>query len=220
MSLTLGTSIPSISGYDDDPWSAFAYFDQTLDGDHLDERASTSAAGSTQSSPANIFSSHEPTIATKPTSNGTDYIQYNHRYRKEAEFTYATSLCATYGSASEEEIEHDDPLHATLLGTGGWVSSHHVQDQCLRRRENTKIRLSKDLPRRLKKPTIVLHQSDHVSTNDEQEFERHLDPVPISEPKGTVLTCAKSSSSDCLQSINAFFVAYHCSTILCLYWFA
>lgn len=155
MSTDPRTSVISIVARGDDPWSALD-LNRYHDEDCLSQ-ASSSTTASTGSIPADVFSSHEPTIVTKPTSNGTDYPGYSYKYKDEADVIYATSLSASHGSASEIEVEHDDAPHDSFLHMGGWMSSYEAQDQCLRRPKYAKIRLSKNLPYRKKFP-IDLHQ--------------------------------------------------------------
>lgn len=158
----------SIAARNDDPWSALD-LNRYHDEDRLSQASSPTTA-STGSIPADVFSSHEPTIVTKPTSNGTEYPGYNYKYKDEADVTYATSLSASHGSASEIEVEHDDAPHDSFLHMGGWMSGHESQDHCLRRPKYAKIRLSKDLPYRKKFP-IDLHQDERCFTSVDQEID-------------------------------------------------
>ena len=184
MNPDLRTSIAFVVARDNDPWNALAHLNEHLDEDHLSQ-ASSSVTTSVGSSPAAMFSSREPSIVTKPTSNGTDYSVYNEENEDKVDITYAASLSATYGSESEAEVEHDDALHDTLLGTGAWSSSHQAQGQCLRRRHNARIRLSKDLPHRFKKLPLVLHQHNQRGTFTHRETESITNIVPASHEEGT-----------------------------------
>jgi hypothetical protein len=178
----------SIVARGDDPWSALD-LNRYHDEDHLSQ-ASSPTTTSTGSVPADVFSSHEPTIVTKPTSNGTDYPGCNYKYKGEADVTYATSLSASHGSASELEVEHDDTPHDSLAHMGGWMSGHQAQDQCLRRPKYAKIRLSKNLPYRKKFP-IDLHQNGRDLTSVDREIDSLSEsPVKsscVSQEKGTSL---------------------------------
>ena len=177
----------SIVAHDDDPWSALD-LNRYHDEDCLSQASSSTT--STGSVPADVFSSHEPTIVTKPTLNGTEYPGYNYRYKDQADVTYATLLSASHGSASEVEVERDDAPHDSFLHMGGWMSNHQAQDQCLRRPKYAKIRLSKNLPYRKKFP-IDLHQygRDLTSTNQEIDLpsESSVEQSLTSQEKGTRL---------------------------------
>lgn len=166
----LEASIPLIIASDDDPWTTLACRNEPLSGDRLSQ-ASSSATTSVGSSPTAVFSSREPSIVTKPTSYGTSYPAHGYNKQGKADSTYAASLSATRGSGSEAEVELDDALHTTLLGTGAWLSSPQAQGQVLRRREHARIRLSEVLHLRHKKPTIILHQRDRDVASSHQVAE-------------------------------------------------
>lgn len=220
MSPNLPESITSITDRDD-PWSVFACFDETLVIRRLDEVSSSSASGSTRSLLADVFSNHGPTVVTQPTSNGTNYIWYNQKHGENTEVTHATSLSAFHGSVSEEEIDSEDLLQAALIGTGAWVPSRPTQGQCLRRHENAKIRLSKDLPRRRKKPMIVLHQVDREPAAVESVTALPTNTTPAPAMRSMLVhmpyICCKSNHP---QDQGALLVACLDCTALCLYGFA
>lgn len=146
-----------IIAHDEDPWNALAHNSVELYEDYT-SRSPSSAATSVGSISAAVLSSREPSIATKPTSYATDYPIHNQQQEGKASITYAASLSATHGSGSEADAEHDDLLHADLVGTGAWSSDHRSQESCLRKRENARPRLSETLPHRRKKPCVIIHQ--------------------------------------------------------------
>ncbi|KAF1922970.1 uncharacterized protein M421DRAFT_335609 [Didymella exigua CBS 183.55] len=145
--------------HEDTPWTAVACHNRYLDEKHLSQSPSLADA-SLESSPTALFSTREPSITTKPTSYGTDYLGHGQNKKSKADTTYTASLSATHGSGSEAEAEagHDNALDATLFGAGAWSTSHQGQGQSLRRHEHARVRLSKSLPYRIKKPPVVLHQ--------------------------------------------------------------
>lgn len=206
----------SIFARDDDPWSAL---DLNLyhDGDRLSQ-ASSSTIESTGPVPAHVFSSHEPTIVTKPTSNGTDYPGYNYKYKDQADVTYATSLSASHGSASEIDVEHDDAPHDSFLHMGGWMSDHQAQDQCLRRPKHAKVRLSKNLPYRKKFP-IDLHQHGRDLTSVDQGIdlpsESSVKSSLGSQDKSTHLISIERPEANFTQPLGVFFTAYRFTTMSC-----
>ncbi|KAF2994182.1 hypothetical protein E8E13_001841 [Curvularia kusanoi] len=165
VSLVSDVASISIVARDDDPWTPFAPHDEHFEEECLSQ-ASSSVTASTRPSAHDVFDSHEPTIVTQPTSYRATYPGYNYRYKSEADVTYATSLSASHGSVSEDEAEHD-----TFRHIGGWVSSQPAQGQALRRRENTKVRLSKRLPGRVKKPPVDIHQPVRGFSLAERETE-------------------------------------------------
>ncbi|UPX15587.1 uncharacterized protein EKO05_0006031 [Ascochyta rabiei] len=128
-------------------------------------RAFSSVSTSIGFSPTTVFSSCEPSIATKPTSYGTNYPANKRNGEGKTDITYAASLSATYGSEFDGVLEHDDVRHTALLGVGAWSSSPQAHDQCLRRLENTRPRISRFLPGRVKKPLIVIHQSHQAAAS-------------------------------------------------------
>ena len=65
----------SIVAHDDDPWSALD-LNRYHDEDCLSQASSSTT--STGSVPADVFSSHEPTIVTKPTSNDAPHDSFLH----------------------------------------------------------------------------------------------------------------------------------------------
>lgn len=137
-------------------------------------QASSSASTSVGSSPTAVFSSREPSNVTKPTSYGTSYPAHDYNGEGKVDTMYAASLSATHGSESEAEVEYDDARCIALLGTGAWSSGTQTHGSCLRKLENakirsSKIRLSKALPHRLKKPSIVLHQDATSACQDEEQ---------------------------------------------------
>lgn len=161
MSEEAAPSVAFIIARNGDPLTLALRNGEYLSNDHLLRltQASSSASTSVRSSPTTVFSSREPSIVTKPTSYGTSYPAHNHNGKEKVDTTYAESLSATHGSDSESEVEHDDARRQVLLGAGAWSSGPQVHGHCLRRSENAKVRLSKALPHRLKKPLVVLHQS-------------------------------------------------------------
>lgn len=180
MSSDCHTAMISIVARDDDPWTAFAPHDERFDEERLSQ-TSSSVTASTRSSTLDVFDLHEPTIVTQPTSYRASYPGYNYRQKSEADITYATSLSASHGSVSEDEAEHD-----TFLHMGGWVSSQPAQGQALRRRENTKVRLSKRLPGRIKKPPIDLHQAVQGFVLAEREIESPVEASLVLKEPGTI----------------------------------
>lgn len=140
--------------------------------------AFSSASTSVGSSPTAVFSFRESSIVTKPTSQGTDYPVHDYSIKGKAQVEYASSLSASHGSELDAEAEHDNARRTALLGTGAWSSSqNHVH--CLRREENTKVRLSKLLPDRRKKPTVVLHQSKMSKASSRQDGRVRSTAIPI-----------------------------------------
>ena len=161
--------------HEDTPWTSIDLGNRGLAAVDLNYASST-ATTSVGSSPAAVFSSRGPSIATKPTSYGTGYPPSGRHKEYTVDTTYAASLSATHGSGSEAEADHDDALGATLVGAGAWSSSRQAQGQLLRRPEHAKVRLSRSLPHRVKKPVVVLHQStDPPSNNKSKES-------PLQEP--------------------------------------
>ncbi|KAF3050334.1 hypothetical protein E8E11_005424 [Didymella keratinophila] len=154
-------SVAFILGRNGDPLTLALRSGGELDHDDLLQlhEASSSTSTSLGSSPTTVFSSREPSIVTKPTSYGTDYPTHNYNGKGKAQVEYASSLSATYGSDSETEAEHDNTQRTALFGAGAWSSGQDSQDRCLRRAENSKIRLSKELPKRRKKIPVVIHQA-------------------------------------------------------------
>ncbi|KAJ4983941.1 hypothetical protein SVAN01_10562 [Stagonosporopsis vannaccii] len=162
MSSDLENFVDKISARDESPWNALAYDSKELNESHA-SHPSSSATTSVRSSSAAAPSFLEPSTVTKPTSYGTGYLIDIKHDESKVDAIYAASVSATHYSGHEAEAEPDDLLHTTLLGTGAWSSSHQAQGQCLRERESARPRLSRTLPRRLKKPPIVLHHYTHCT---------------------------------------------------------
>ncbi|KAH6633052.1 hypothetical protein C7974DRAFT_163936 [Boeremia exigua] len=164
----LESSVALIIARDDDPWNALARHDENVD----DDQRCWSSSSITSSSPTAVSASNEPSIFTRPTSYGTGYPVCQYQNEGKATATYAASLSATHGSEPETDAERDDALGVILSFAGAWSSSHQVQDQCLRKRENAKLRLPKT---RLKKYPVVIHQT----TEDESPLPQDIPPAPI-----------------------------------------
>lgn len=152
------TTIVSIIAHNDDPWNALDIHPDIKDQHHLGS-ASSSATTSVISSRSAEFTSREPSVLTKLTSYGTNHLIYNDQDERKTIAAYTASLSASHGSVSGDELEHDEALHTTLSYMGTWSSGPQAQGQCLRKHDKARTRLSKDLPNRLKKPTVILHQS-------------------------------------------------------------
>lgn len=169
MSRAPAPSVAFIIARNGDPLSLALRSGEELDHDSLLllNEASSSTSTSEESSPTTVFSSREPTIVTKPTSHGTSYPVPDYNGGGKKNVAYPSSLSATHGSGSEAEIDHDDAHDAYLLGTGAWTSSRQTIPPCLR--GDRRIRLSKVLPSRTKKPTVVLHQSKRKEASALQE---------------------------------------------------
>jgi hypothetical protein len=162
------------------PWTSLARRSRYFDDVPLSQ-APSQATTSVGSSPTAVFSSRQPSVITRPTSYGTDYPA--HGYNKEGK-EYAPSLSATHGSGSETEAEHNDPLGATLFGAGAWSSSHKAQGQLLRRHEHAKVRFSKSLPHRVKKPPVVLHQNTDIVSSAQPSKEQYVEAPLTSTMEG------------------------------------
>lgn len=159
-----GKSTPSVAfilGRNGDPLTLALRSSEELDHDDLSQLhgASFSASTSLGSSTTAVFSSREPSIVTKPTSYGTDYPAHHYNTKGKAQVEYASFLSVTHGSDSETEAEHDDAQRTALFGAGAWSSGQDSQNRCVRRAENSRIRLSKELPKRCKKIPVVIHQA-------------------------------------------------------------
>ncbi|KAF2626250.1 hypothetical protein BU25DRAFT_104094 [Macroventuria anomochaeta] len=202
MNSDLDTSVALIvarnDARNDAPWTTLARRNDGHDEDNL-SRASSSATTSVGSSPTAVFSFREPSIVTKPTSYGTGYPTHDYKGEGKADTTYATSLSAKHGSGSEAEVEHDDALCTALLGAGAWSSGHQAEEQCLRRHENSKVRLSKVLPHRLKKLPLVLHQFNRDEASASQEAGPRANAAFTRIEEGTLL-----STSDVLSKALQF----------------
>lgn len=154
-------SVADIIARNGDPFTLALRSGEDLSHDQLLllNEASSSSSTSVGSASTAVFSSHEPSIVTKPTSYGTYYPAHNYIGREKALVEYASSVSASHGSSSEVESDHDDARGTALLGTGAWSSGQPVHDQALRGSECSKLRLAKLLPNRCKKPSVVLHHS-------------------------------------------------------------
>ena len=166
------------------------------------------------SSPTAVFSSREPSIVTKPTSYGTNYLAHDYNGEDKIDMTYPSSLSATHGSESEAEFEHDDASGDSLLGTGAWTSSHLAKSPCLR--GDRRVRLSTRLPGR-KKHQVVLHQPARTGVSTLQDGELDLTDT-FSQTK---LGMPMSRCYPCLHILtvqqfrDVLVISYHNSTIPC-----
>lgn len=178
----------------DDPWTPLARRNVNVY-EQEPRRAPSSATASIGSSPTAVFSSREPSVVTKPTTNGTFYPVYDDNGKGKAivAATYAASLSATHGSASEAEEERDDARRFALLGTGAWLSDQHAEERCLRRSGNAKVRLSKALPHRLKKPPFELHQTAQHAVSYESPAVLPAIATPTHIANGTLISPRCSS---------------------------
>ncbi|KAF2706183.1 hypothetical protein K504DRAFT_505142 [Pleomassaria siparia CBS 279.74] len=79
-----------------------------------------------------VFSSHEASENTKPTSTGTSYPVEGYTGKGKATATYASSLSATHGSASEAEADMDTARDEALVGVGDWMDGSSVTTTPLR----------------------------------------------------------------------------------------
>ncbi|KAF3044428.1 hypothetical protein E8E12_010564 [Didymella heteroderae] len=170
--------------HDETPWTTLSRRSRGSD-DVYHRQVPSSATVSVASSPNEVFSSREPSIATRPTSYGASYPAHGYNKEGRGNTVYAASLSATHGSESEPEAELSDALDAALLGTGAWSASHQAQGQLLRRHEHAKVRLSKSLPHRVKKLPVVLHQNNAGVVSAHDGTEPRTDITSMSNRQGT-----------------------------------
>lgn len=144
---------------DDDAFTVELRKDQLLSLEELVHlKRSASRAGDTASSlgsrTTSVFSSRKESSVTKPTSAGTSYVI------DDKVATYASSVSATYGSASEAETDHD----TALVGIGDQFDSDSVPLSGLGKRSQIKKSRAK-----CKKPVLVIHHEHPLPSSEEDE---------------------------------------------------
>jgi hypothetical protein len=113
-----------------------------------------------------VFSSHEPSTVTKPTSAGTSYPLDDYKGKGKAVATYASSLSADHGSGSDNEL--DCLQDNMLIGVGHWVPEGPVASRVLRGYARAGKRPRQGRHSRSKKPVVVIqqHYADSASEED------------------------------------------------------
>jgi hypothetical protein len=124
------------------------------------------AVSSSGTSNTAVFSSHEESVVTKPTSAETDHGTYARVDKGKAKMNtgYCSSLSGTHGSASEAEAEQRILRRNHLLAMGDWASSELESSQPLRGAARAKKRQQRRYQPRRKKPVVVIEQSDRAGT--------------------------------------------------------
>jgi hypothetical protein len=156
---------PSAAAFtrNDDPLTIALRCEGTLDFDDLvrlnqARSLANDMSMSTGSASTAVFSSHEASTATKPTSAGTSYPVYDPKGKSKATAIYPSSLSATHGSGSESDLERESSQKIDLLGTGSWMSDNLASRQVLKDDTKARPRTYRRSVFRHKKPTIVVHQ--------------------------------------------------------------
>lgn len=109
-----------------------------------------------------VFSTHKPSTVTKPTTDGTSYPLDDYKGKGKAIATYASSVSATHGSGSDNEIEL---LRDTaLFGVGDWTEDGPGASRVLKGPARSRKR-----PRRPKhkKPVVIIQQERIDSASEE-----------------------------------------------------
>lgn len=124
---------------------------------HLNRSASRAGdtASSLGSRTTSVFSSRKESSITKPTSAGTSYV-----IDDKVIATYASSVSATHGSASEAETDHD----TALFGIGDQFGFESTPLSGLGKRSQTKNSKTK-----CKKPVLVIHHEHPLQSSSDEE---------------------------------------------------
>ncbi|KAJ4371159.1 hypothetical protein N0V83_004375 [Neocucurbitaria cava] len=108
-----------------------------------------------------VFSTHEGSTVTKPTSTGTPYYNHSPKGKGKARVSYASSLSVAYGSGSEAEAQRNSARGNALLAMGGWAAGGSVPAEPLKGAARAKTRHRSYRQAKAKKPDvkIIHHQS-------------------------------------------------------------
>ncbi|KAF2793280.1 hypothetical protein K505DRAFT_244767 [Melanomma pulvis-pyrius CBS 109.77] len=115
-----------------------------------------------------VFSSREASTATKPTSAGTSYPVENYTGKGKAIATYASSLSATQGSASEAEAEIEATRDNSLFGLGDWTADGPVTAAPLKGFARAGKRQRTNRRPKPKKPEVVIHGGPVFASSDDE----------------------------------------------------
>ncbi|KAH8722638.1 hypothetical protein GQ44DRAFT_355182 [Phaeosphaeriaceae sp. PMI808] len=116
-----------------------------------------------------VFSSHEESTLTQPTSTGTNYLSNlpNDKGKGKCKVSYASSLSGTHGSASEVDIERKVLRRDNLLAMGDWADNELEHSRPLKGTARAKERQQPRRKGRHKKPVVVVEQNNRVHSLSE-----------------------------------------------------
>lgn len=116
-----------------------------------------------------VFSSHEESTITKPTSTGTNLLSYERRDKLKHD--YASSLSGTHGSASEGDVECRALRRNNLIAIGDWADTETEHNRPLRGSARAKERQQVRRKLKYKKPVVVIEQNNRVVGQSEKGSE-------------------------------------------------
>lgn len=107
-----------------------------------------------------VFSGHDESTITKPTSTGSPYPEQAHTGKGKAKACDASSLSVAHGSESEAEAQHSAERRDDLLAMGGWSAGHLTSTELLKGAARAKKRNRHDRSLKRKKPQVTIFQHD------------------------------------------------------------
>ncbi|KAH7384698.1 hypothetical protein BKA66DRAFT_462693 [Pyrenochaeta sp. MPI-SDFR-AT-0127] len=105
-----------------------------------------------------VFSTHDESTVTKPTSTGTVYPHHIYKGKGKAKAPYASSLSVAHGSGSEADAQHQTTRRDDLLAMGDWAASDLNPAGILKGSARAKKRCQHGRCTASKKPSVKIVQ--------------------------------------------------------------
>lgn len=128
-----------------------------------------------------VFSTHDNSTVTKPTSTGSTYYNNAYKGKGKAKASYASSLSVANGSGSEAEAQRNTVGREALFAMGDWTSGDPVPTEPLRGTARAKTRCRSDRNIKHKKPTVKIfhHVVPAADTFERDSLARGKDQVVL-----------------------------------------
>ncbi|KAF1845006.1 uncharacterized protein K460DRAFT_101571 [Cucurbitaria berberidis CBS 394.84] len=115
-----------------------------------------------------VFSTHDNSTVTKPTTTSTPYHSNVDKGKGKAKVPYASSLSVAYGSGSEAEAQRDTARGNALFAMGDWAAGASVPAEPLKGSARAKRRYRFDRQMKQKKPVVkIIHHGNPAGTPSE-----------------------------------------------------
>jgi hypothetical protein len=171
---------------------------------NLNQATSTSpvVASSSGTTTVTDFSSRKESITTKPTSAGTSYPVKGYTGKGKATATYASSLSATHGSASEAEAEVDAARDNALVGVGDWMAESSTAAAPLKGSSRPRKRQhAKSQPKHKKPPVVIFQRQSTACASSDDECPTVAKPEARCNSRG-MHTCTLTKA--CRADLNRY----------------
>lgn len=161
-------------------------------------------ASSLGTSSSAVFTAHDNSTITKPTSTGTPYPNNGYKGKGKAKASYPSSLSVAYGSGSEAEAQRNTVRRDALFAMGDWTAGDPVPTEPLKGSARAKTRRRSDRHVKHKKPVVKIIQ--HGSTAPASS---ESDSVPRGNDQVVTVAHAHDTTGKLLHSVMASYLLAH-----------